>query len=98
MKNFSGHFCRVYGNEHTALQLSEKAEKLYSGTDPMVIYEREVEIEDSDCSIIDTEMRYAIDGLFSTVDWAGRVEWLTADEINEHLEDIADELAEQDEI
>lgn len=77
MKRINGQLCRWCFNEPTHLQLSEDALSLYSGCDPMDIYEREAENEAGE-----TIYRYAVTGTFPTAPG----EWLSEAELNEHLE------------
>lgn len=97
MKRIFGCLCRVYGNEYTNLTLSDKAQAFYSGCSPLTIYEREVDVEDEDGYIIDTEYRYTMCGGFETIDYLHSRQWLTKDEINQYLEELADELAQEEE-
>lgn len=90
MKSINGFPCRRYGSEYTYLTLSEKAEELYSGTDPMIIWERDVEDID-DGEVLDITHLYTIRGTFETTD-----RWMTEDELNSMLEELADDLAEED--
>lgn len=94
MKKFDGYYCRVYGSEKTHLILSKKADKISDASDPLNIYEREIDIEDENGSIIGTEHRYAVDGVVTTQDYTRRYNWITAEELNELLEAEADENAE----
>lgn len=61
--------------ELAARSMSSKAKEVYEGTDPFYIYEYEV----------DEEKRYAYTGCL------GEAEGLTFSELEEFLEDIADE-------
>ena len=63
---------KVYGNERTALKLSEKAEAIYAECDPIKIIEHD-------------------DGTYSLRGFEHRDD-MTADEVNEYFEDLADEL------
>ena len=89
MKRIFGYFCRVYGNESTHLHLTDKAEMFYSGCDPLTIYERDEDVEDADGSIIDTEYRYTISGVVETIEWDRSRRWMTEDEVNALLEEVA---------
>ena len=71
---------RIYGNEKTHLELTEKAYQIYSNTDPLRIVEEEYEDEDGE-----KKYRYFIAAFFR--DMA-----MTEDELNAFLEDIADEI------
>ena len=94
MTKFDGHFCNKYGSYKTHLFLSKKAERIYSNSDPLVIYECEFDIENCNGDIIGSEFRYAGDGVVTTQDYTRRYNWITAEEVNELLEAEADELAE----
>ena len=94
MKKFDGHLCRWYGNENTHLTLTPKADRLYSESAPLNIFEREIDVENEDGDIIGSEYLYAIDGSVTTKDWTGRFSWITEAEVNEILEAEADALAE----
>lgn len=91
MTKFDGHYCNKYGSDKTHLVLSEKADKISDVTDPLNIYEREIDVEDENGDIIGTEYRYAIDGAITTQDYTRHYNWITAAEVNELLEDLADE-------
>lgn len=70
---------KQYGNEKTSLKLTEKALAVYSVTDPLRILEQTTTDEDG------SEIRtYTMTG-------AIEAEGLTADEVNEMLEELADE-------
>jgi hypothetical protein len=64
---------RIYGNDPTSLKLSRVARKVYQQTDPLII----IEYDELDGSI-----RYSMDGCIKKFD-------LTAEEVNEILEDLA---------
>lgn len=93
-KNIFGHYCRKYGNEYTHLTLTEKAEKHYSESDPLSIWEREVDVEDEDGDIVGTEYRYTMTGMIETADIFGNRKWVTEDVVNDLLEESADALEE----
>lgn len=90
-----GHYCRKYGSENTHLTLTEKAEKHYSKSDPLSIWEWEVDVENENGDIIDTEYCYTITGMIETADIHGDRRWITEDEVNELLEESADALEEE---
>lgn len=92
MKKIDNYFCRHYGNENTHLALTDKADKVYSGSDPLDIWEREVDIEDEEGYITDTTYLYTMTGLFATPG-----DWMTEDELNQRLEWIGNDLDELDE-
>ena len=94
MKKIDGHYCRRFGDENTHLTLTKKADRFYSETDPINIYEREIDVENVDGEIIGSEYLYAIDGSITTKDWTGRFNWITEAEVNEILEANADDCAE----
>ena len=73
---------RIYGNEETHLTLTEKAEQIYSNTDPLRIIEEEYEDEDGE-----KKYRYFIAAYFGD-------KAMTENELNAFLEDIADEIGE----
>lgn len=73
---------RIYGNEKTHLTLTEKADQIYSNTDPLRIVEEEYEDENGE-----KEYRYFIAAYFG--DMA-----MTEDELNAFLEGMADEVGE----
>lgn len=85
MKKINGHFCRCYGNDHTHIYLTDKAQALYDQTDPMHIWEWEDEDADGE-----TIYLYTITETYER----GDGKWMTEDELNEYLEGIADEEAE----
>lgn len=64
-----------FGDVKTHLALTEKADKVYSASDPFDIYEIET----------DSGYRYNTYGMMETSN-------LTADELNEMLESLADEM------
>lgn len=65
-----------YGDTRTDLTLTEKAQKVYNVTDPIDIYERE---EDDDVFV------YTMRGVIEKDD-------LSADDVNQILEEFADEV------
>lgn len=67
---------KQYGNTKTKLSLTERAYDIYRDTDPLDIWE--VEDEDGNCT-------YSIRGAIEADD-------LTADEVSEYIEVLADEL------
>ena len=73
---------RIYGNEKTNLTLTEKAYQIYSNTDPLRIIEEEYEDENGD-----KKYRYFIAAYF-------REKGMTAEQINEFFEALADEIGE----
>ena len=73
---------RIYGNEETHLTLTEKAEQIYSNTDPLRIVEEEYEDEAGD-----KKYRYFIAAFFGDKP-------MTENELNAFLEEIADEIGE----
>lgn len=96
MKKIDNYICRKYGSENTHLTLTQKADRLYSETDPLNIYEREIDLENEDGEIVSTGYLYAVDGAFTTKDLSGRFNWIAEDELNEMLETVADELEAAD--
>ena len=91
-KMIDGHFCRCYGNDNTHLVLTDEAEHIYSNTDPLYIWEREIDVENDDGEIVGTEYRYTMTGVCETVDFRGRALWLTAEEVHEELYALAPDL------
>lgn len=73
-------FCRVYGNEKTHLTLTQKAEAVYAGTDPLWIYEKELIDTEREC---EPEYRYYIRGAFEVDD-------INEFAVNKFLEELAD--------
>ena len=73
---------RIYGNEKTHLELTEKAYQIYSNTDPLRITEEEYEDENGD-----KKYRYFIAAYFGDKP-------MTEVELNAFLEEIADEIGE----
>ena len=73
---------RIYGDEKTNLTLTEKAYQIYSNTDPLRIIEEEYEDEDGK-----KKYRYFIAAYF-------RDKGMTAEQINEFFEALADEIGE----
>ena len=71
---------RIYGDEKTHLELTEKAYQIYSNTDPLRIIEEEYEDEDGK-----KKYRYFIAAYFG--DMA-----MTEGELNAFLEGMADEI------
>ena len=71
---------RIYGNEKTHLELTEKAYQIYSNTDPLRIIEEEYEDEDGE-----KKYRYFIAAFFGDKP-------MTEDALNAFLEAIADEI------
>ena len=73
---------RIYGDEKTHLELTEKAYQIYSNTDPLRIVEEEYEDENGD-----KKYRYFIAAYFGDKP-------MTEVELNAFLEKIADEIGE----
>ena len=73
---------RIYGNEKTHLELTEKAYQIYSNTDHLRIVEEEYEDEYGE-----KKYRYFIAAYF-------RDKGMTAEQINEFFEALADEIGE----
>ena len=71
---------RIYGNEKTHLTLTDKADQIYSNTDPLRIVEEEYEGEDEE-----KKYRYFFAAYFG--DMA-----MTEGELNTFLEGMADEI------
>ena len=71
---------RIYGNEKTHLELTEKAYQIYSNTDPLRIIEEEYEDENGD-----KKYRYFIAAYFGDNP-------MTEVELNAFLEYMADEV------
>lgn len=73
---------RIYGNEKTNLTLTEKAYQIYSNNDHLRIVEEEYEDEAGE-----KKYRYFIAAYF-------RDKGMTAEQINEFFEALADEIGE----
>lgn len=73
---------RIYGNEKTHLELTDKAYQIYSNTDPLRIVEEEYEDDDGE-----KKYRYFIAAYFGD-------KAMTEVELNAFLESIADEIGE----
>ena len=73
---------RIYGNEKTNLELTEKAYQIYSNTDPLRIVEEEYEDENGD-----KKYRYFIAAYFGD-------KAMTENELNTFLEYMADEVGD----
>ena len=73
---------RIYGNEKTHLELTEKAYQIYSNTDPLWIVEEEYEDENGD-----KKYRYFIAAYFGDKP-------MKEDALNAFLEYIADEVGD----
>ena len=73
---------RIYGDEKTHLELTEKAYQIYSNTDPLRIVEEEYEDEDRE-----KKYRYFIAAYFGD-------KAMTEVELNAFLEDMADEIGD----
>ena len=73
---------RIYGKEKTNLTLTEKADQIYSNTDPLRIVEEEYEDENGD-----KKYRYFIAVYFGD-------KAMTENELNAFLEYMADKLGE----
>ena len=73
---------RIYGNEKTHLELTEKAYQIYSNTDPLRIVEEDYEDENGD-----KKYRYFIAAYFGD-------KAMTEGELNAFLECMADEVGE----
>ena len=73
---------RIYGNEKTHLELTEKAYQIYSNTDPLRIFEEEYEDENGD-----KKYRYFIAAYFGDKP-------MTEVELNAFLEEIAHEIGQ----
>ena len=73
---------RIYGNEKTHLELTEKAYHIYSNTDHLRIVEEEYEDEDGE-----KKYRYFIAAYFGD-------KAMTEDELNAFLEYMADEVGD----
>ena len=73
---------RIYGDEKTNLELTEKAYQIYSNTDPLRIVEEEYEDENGD-----KKYRYFIAAFFGDKP-------MTEKEINDFLELMADEVGD----
>ena len=73
---------RIYGDEKTHLELTEKAYQIYSNTDPLRIIEEEYEDEDGE-----KKYRYFIGAYFGD-------KAMTEVELNAFLEYMADEVGE----
>lgn len=73
---------RIYGNEKTHLALTEKAERIYSNTDPLRIIEEEYEDENGE-----KKYRYFLVAFFGD-------KAMTEAELNAFLELMADEVGE----
>ena len=73
---------RIYGDEKTHLELTEKAYQIYSNTDPLRIIEEEYEDEDGE-----KKYRYFIAAYFGD-------KAMTENELKAFLEYMADEVGE----
>ena len=73
---------RIYGDEKTHLELTEKAYQIYSNTDPLRIIEEEYEDEDGE-----KKYRYFISAYFGD-------KAMTENELKAFLEYMADEVGE----
>lgn len=73
---------RIYGNEKTHLNLTEKAYQIYSNTGPLRIVEEEYEDDNGD-----KKYRYFIAAYFGD-------KAMTEVELNAFLEEIADEIGD----
>ena len=73
---------RIYGDEKTHLELTEKAYQIYSNTDPLRIVEEEYEDENGD-----KKYRYFIVAYFGDKP-------MTEVELNAFLEYMADEVGD----
>lgn len=73
---------RIYGNEKTHLELTEKAYQIYSNTDPLRIVEEEYEDEDGE-----KKYRYFIAAFFGD-------KAMTENELNAFLEYMDDEVGD----
>lgn len=73
---------RIYGNEKTHLNLTEKAYQIYSNTDPLRIVEEEYEDKDGE-----KKYRYFIAAFFGD-------KAMTEKEINAFLESMANEVGD----
>ena len=73
---------RIYGNEKTHLTLTEKADQIYSNTDPLRIVEEEYDDEYGE-----KKYRYFIAAYFSD-------KAMTENELNAFLENMADEIGD----
>ena len=73
---------RIYGDEKTHLELTEKAYQIYSNTDPLRIVEEDYEGEDGE-----KKYRYFIAAYFGD-------KAMTEVELNAFLEDMADEIGD----
>lgn len=73
---------RIYGNEKTNLALTEKADQIYSNTDPLRIVEEEYEDDNGE-----KKYRYFIAAYFGD-------KAMTEDELNAVLEYMADEVGD----
>lgn len=72
---------RTYGNERTHLNLTEKAQKVYSNTDPLSIIEYEHEENGK------IKYDYSMFGVFED-------HYMSEAEVNEFLESLADDIDE----
>ena len=73
---------RIYGNEKTHLELTDKAFDIYSNTDHLRIVEEEYDSDDGE-----KKYRYFIAAYFGD-------KAMTEDELNAFLEYMADEVGE----
>ena len=73
---------RIYGNEKTHLELTDKAFDIYSNTDPLRIVEEEYEDENGE-----KKYRYFIAAFFGD-------KAMTENELNAFLEYMADEVGD----
>lgn len=89
LTKIDGYLCKLYGRDDTSLRLTGKAEQYY-GESFYAIWEREADLEE-DGSIIDSVTVYVVTGS----DRRPMTGWMTEEETNAYLEDLADEDAAQ---
>ena len=89
----------VYGNDATHLYIdNETGDKIKAWHDGPVwsIYEREVDVEDEDGSIVDTAYKYALEWDGQFVEFNDFDIWGTEDELLAYMIEVAEEWAAND--
>lgn len=89
LTKIDGYLCKLYGRDDTSLRLTDKAQNYYSDAS-YSIWEREADVEE-DGSIIDSVTVYTVTGS----DKRPMTGWMTEEETNAYLEELADEDAAQ---
>lgn len=91
LTKIDGYLCKLYGRDDTSLRLTDKADHYYSDAGCYSIWEREADVEDDDRSIIDSVTVYTVTGY----DRKPMTGWMTEEQTNAYLEELADEDAAQ---